>query len=79
MKTLPACLGNATEERIGSILLFIFTDPRNISHYRAIGPNNWTAHGSSQDKEQLSAEARRMCIRKNMQIQEENYGKDVEK
>jgi len=79
MKTHPACLAYATEEHIGDIVLFIFTDPRNISHYRAIGPSNWTACGSSHDKEYLSVEARRMCIRKNMKIQEQNYGKDVEK
>lgn len=70
METLPACFGNATEEHIGDIVLFIYTDKNNVTHFRAFGPDNWTLFGSSCDKVSISAEARRMCIRHNMRIQE---------
>jgi hypothetical protein len=68
-KIHPPCLGNATEESIGEIVLFTFVDPRGITHYRAIGRRNWTCAGSSSNAVELLAEARRICIRKNAEYQ----------
>ena len=73
---------NAIEERIGRCFLFFHTDKDQVTHVRAYGPHGWTFSNSSssqRDRDSVLALARRQCMIYNMKIQEQNYGKDVEK
>lgn len=63
-------LKKTEKEMIGDVKLYMYTDKNDYCYYRAVGPNGWSRHGCSSDGYSLFIDARRICIRHNMRIQE---------